>query len=250
MIKFFRKIRYDLMEKNKTGKYLKYAVGEILLVVIGILIALSINNWNEKRINSNQEKIILTALKTEIVENQSLLSYETGRHTKVLKLLKELSSYISPNPDEINDRKLDTLMFSLGWLPRYTPKDGVINSIISSGKISLIKNNELSSKLSSWNSLLNKYESAYKWTERDFFELILPYIKKKYPFKRTLEHFGNEIIESSKFKYSKKELLSDIGFESLVANRVIDASDILFASKKLYSFQGEILILIENELEQ
>ncbi|MFH4968053.1 DUF6090 family protein [Gaetbulibacter sp. M240] len=49
MIKFFRKIRYKLIEKNKTGKYLKYAIGEIFLVVIGILIALSINNWNEQR---------------------------------------------------------------------------------------------------------------------------------------------------------------------------------------------------------
>ena len=44
MIKLFRKIRYDLMGKNKTGKYLTYAIGEIILVVIGILIALSINN--------------------------------------------------------------------------------------------------------------------------------------------------------------------------------------------------------------
>ncbi len=49
MIKFFRKIRYDLMEKNKTGKYLKYAIGEIILVVTGILIALQINNLNEQR---------------------------------------------------------------------------------------------------------------------------------------------------------------------------------------------------------
>ena len=49
MIEFFRKTRYDLMKKNKTGKYLKYAIGEIILVVIGILIALSINNWNETR---------------------------------------------------------------------------------------------------------------------------------------------------------------------------------------------------------
>ena len=49
MIKFFRKISYDPMEKNKTGKYLKYTIGEIVLVVIGILIALGINNWNENR---------------------------------------------------------------------------------------------------------------------------------------------------------------------------------------------------------
>jgi len=49
MIKFFRKIRQNLLSEGKTGKYLKYAIGEIVLVVIGILIALSINNWNENR---------------------------------------------------------------------------------------------------------------------------------------------------------------------------------------------------------
>ena len=48
MIKFFRQIRYKLMNENKTGKYFKYAIGEIILVVIGILIALQINNWNEQ----------------------------------------------------------------------------------------------------------------------------------------------------------------------------------------------------------
>ena len=57
MINFFRKIRYNLMEKNKTGKYLKYAIGEILLVVIGILIALQINTWNEERLKQKELKI-------------------------------------------------------------------------------------------------------------------------------------------------------------------------------------------------
>ena len=49
MIKFFRKIRQNLLSEGKTGKYLKYAIGEIILVVIGILIALSINNWNQNQ---------------------------------------------------------------------------------------------------------------------------------------------------------------------------------------------------------
>jgi len=62
MIKFFRKIRYDLMEKNKTGKYFKYAIGEIILVVIGILIALQINNWNEEKKDRKIEKDYVISL--------------------------------------------------------------------------------------------------------------------------------------------------------------------------------------------
>ena len=57
MIKFFRQIRYKLMSENKTSKYLKYAVGEILLVVIGILIALKVNDWNETQKQLRQESI-------------------------------------------------------------------------------------------------------------------------------------------------------------------------------------------------
>ncbi len=250
MMKIFRNIRQKLASENKVMAYLRYAIGEILLVVIGILIALQVNNWNENRINHGQEVIILKSLKTEMAENQTLLSIEINKHSKVLKLLKELNSNLSPNPDEINDSTLDSLMYGLSWLPHYSPNDGVINSTINSGKITLIKSNELSSKLSSWNSLLDEYNNAYKWTERDVFEQVVPYIKGKYPFKRILKYFGNEIKASSKFKYSKYKLLSDIGFESLVSNRIIDARDILDAARELYKFQDEILALIEIKLKE
>ena len=56
MIKFFRKIRQNLLLENKTAKYFKYAIGEIVLVVIGILIALQINNWNEWDKESKKEQ--------------------------------------------------------------------------------------------------------------------------------------------------------------------------------------------------
>lgn len=69
MIKFFKKPRYDLMEKNKTGKYFKYAIGEIILVVIGILIALQINNWNESRNQSKKELLLMSNLKNDIKED-------------------------------------------------------------------------------------------------------------------------------------------------------------------------------------
>ena len=65
MIKFFRQIRFKLMETGKTTRYFKYAIGEIILVVIGILIALQINNWNQNRVNSNKEKLLLSELNKE-----------------------------------------------------------------------------------------------------------------------------------------------------------------------------------------
>jgi hypothetical protein len=79
MIKFFRKIRQNLLMENKTGKYLKYAVGEIILVVIGILIALNINNWNESNKSRASEKLLLTNLKEEFNFNLNQLNQTESR---------------------------------------------------------------------------------------------------------------------------------------------------------------------------
>ncbi len=57
------------MEQNKTGKYFKYAIGEIVLVVIGILIALSINNWNEGKKAKEKEKQVLTEIISDLLIN-------------------------------------------------------------------------------------------------------------------------------------------------------------------------------------
>ena len=73
MIKFFRKIRQNLLLEGKTGKYFKYAIGEIILVVIGILIALAINNWNEARKNRVKEKDILLEIAETLEVNAKTL---------------------------------------------------------------------------------------------------------------------------------------------------------------------------------
>ncbi|WP_053989847.1 DUF6090 family protein [Mangrovimonas sp. TPBH4] len=70
MIKFFRKIRYSLVSDNKMGKYFKYAVGEIILVVIGILIALQINNWNQSKRDKKFETTMLKEIKGSLESDQ------------------------------------------------------------------------------------------------------------------------------------------------------------------------------------
>jgi len=75
MIKFFRKIRQKLLSENKFSKYLIYAIGEIVLVVIGILIALQINNWNIQNIEQQWEENTLSELEVELSSSQEDIEY-------------------------------------------------------------------------------------------------------------------------------------------------------------------------------
>ncbi len=97
MINIFRKIHFNLVEQNKTGKYLKYAIGEIVLIVIGILIAISINNWNEERKDRIKEQVILHQLKEEYESNLKQLESKIKMRNIVIKSSQKLLAYID-NP--------------------------------------------------------------------------------------------------------------------------------------------------------
>lgn len=73
MIKYFRLIRRKLWSENKFKKYLLYAVGEIILVMIGILLALQVNNWNDQRKNNNAEQKLLAAIRLDLLNNKDRL---------------------------------------------------------------------------------------------------------------------------------------------------------------------------------
>ena len=95
MIKFFRKIIQNLLMENKTGKYFKYAIGEIVLVMIGILLALQVNNWNENRKISNTEQLLLRDLRTEILSNINTLDTIITSHRASLNAIITLDSIIT-----------------------------------------------------------------------------------------------------------------------------------------------------------
>jgi len=101
MIKFFRKIRQNLLMENKTGKYFKYAIGEIILVVIGILIALSLNNWNSERLSTERNDALLLKLSKELdlnIERAATLdSLWWGSFTNRLRFTDSLSTILDNN---------------------------------------------------------------------------------------------------------------------------------------------------------
>ena len=94
MIKFFRRIRKQLLGEGKIGNYLKYAIGEVVLVAIGILMALQINNWNEKRLNSILEQELMFNLISDIEVDIINLKYQDSVLALAFLAKTRLGSFI------------------------------------------------------------------------------------------------------------------------------------------------------------
>ncbi|WP_053971573.1 DUF6090 family protein [Mangrovimonas sp. ST2L15] len=162
MNSFFRNIRKNLLNEGKTGKYLKYAVGEIILVVIGILIALQINNWNKLKQDQKKEKLFLS----EIMVN---LKIDSLKLQEVLTFNKEKSE-VTQNIMEIFDATLTSeerfhlFIENAGPFTKYElfkPKETAFKNLISSENLNLISNKTIR------NQLIDYYEFDYeKYQER------------------------------------------------------------------------------------
>ena len=146
MIKLFRKIRKNLLAEGKTSKYFKYAIGEIVLVVIGILIALQINNWNESLKSKKEEVNYLINIKEDILSDSLYFqkSWFSKNEKKITGLKKAKNYYLNgiiPNDTLtfINDVAYGGI-FGIGKL---TPNNRTYNELSSTGNISLISDQEI-----------------------------------------------------------------------------------------------------------
>jgi Family of unknown function (DUF6090) len=137
MINFFRKIRYNLMEQNKTGKYLKYAVGEIVLVMLGILLALQVNNWNEERKeNIIRDSYLVRLLIDQEKDNINLEQLLKDRKAYIEKVEK-YTEYFNKGDYSLSQLK-DSAMSIPMDLHRYIPADITYKELINTGNIRLI----------------------------------------------------------------------------------------------------------------
>jgi hypothetical protein len=130
MIKFFRKIRQNLLEQNKIGSYLKYAIGEIFLVVIGILIALQINNANEAHKAKRSEQIVLKNLIQDLRADSLSFSDNLAILSKVSNLHQALYE-IGVNGQDMELENPNLIRFSIYYSPVAIKNDPVIAGKVS-----------------------------------------------------------------------------------------------------------------------
>jgi len=248
MIKFFRKIRYDLMEKNKTGKYLKYAFGEIILVVIGILIALSINSWNESRKNIEKKEILLKALKIEFTDNLKQLDTVLYYDGKVLKSIRGFMKLDPDNSLEMTNDSMPNWFQNSSFRWTYNPLNGALRSGISSGEIHLIKNDTLSNLLFGWQDFV----SDAKEGEVRTIEALIASKSITERHIRNIDYRNRYLTElgKSRFQSDYQSLFRDPLFEDYLTERYLSMNELLNELNLVKKKNILILKLIDIELNK
>lgn len=141
-----------------------YAIGEIVLVVIGILIALQINNWNLTQQDTLTEKENLKALQKEFSQNKAILEEVIQiNNDNISGAEKMIQSFSNTSKDTISEQTLAIYASeTYGIEINFEPETGVLTEIISSGQLKLIRNNELKHKLAGFNSKIGEIEQQEK----------------------------------------------------------------------------------------
>jgi hypothetical protein len=157
MIKFFRRFRQKLLTENKFSKYLIYAIGEIILVVIGILIALQINNWNENRKAKRVEKITLTQLLEDFNTNKMAIKGYLEEYTRTQKIIDIILRNTGPDAQIPSPETFDTITgFGLRKAQLLYTKPNTTASL----NLDHISNNQLKQLISTFSLVYENFEST------------------------------------------------------------------------------------------
>ena len=248
MIKFFRKIRQKLLSENKFSKYFIYAIGEIILVVIGILIALQVNNWNEERKSNIETNKIREELNAEFYNNRIVLN-ERIKDLKIANSnVRIVLSLINKEKTKLQDVNIDSILSKSLKYGNYNPANNTINELISSGKLGLIKNNSIKENLFNWLQLIEDADEDFKNQDLQATTLLIPYLYKNVSMKNlnTYNNMGvderSELINDSYYK-----VFNDLEFENLYQGKLFWNSIMLNHYKELDTLALEIIKRTENK---
>lgn len=248
MLPFFRKIRWRLAQDNQFLKYSRYAIGEIVLVVIGILIALQINNWNEDRKIRIEEVRALRDLKNEFESNHNVLMnlYEKKKFSELQNriYIKSLVSDSLSLENKISLTQPDFSGFNLRV--NYT----ILNSLLISGKLDYFKNEGLKHKLSRWPDEIDYYRQYEKVHNERAIPNLLDIQDKLIPGqilgKNDSSYFAVNYQRIDKVNQYRKTLIVNLEFQNAIAGIV----NSLFIKTEILGSLVDISNVLQDDLDK
>ena len=232
MINFFRRIRKQLLAENKTGKYLKYAIGEILLVMIGILLALQVNNWNESEKQKNFANKILNAITISIKNNiayyEFVIDYNEDGNQSAEIILNHLDKNLSYH-DSLDVHFSKAIQYSTPII-----RNAGYESLKSYG-LSIIENDSILEALEVYND--GFIESLVLRQEYYFSNTVLPILT---------ELFETVAIRSDMKPFDYDELKNSRKYRSILNTSIANRND----QNKWYKIWLQAVKDIEKMIDQ
>ena len=251
MIKFFRQVRHNLIKQNKTSKYFKYAIGEIILVVIGILIALSINNWNQERQLKKTEEATLKALISEFQSNKN--SIQVCKELVERKRLfgDSIRKEMGPEDPSLSIYKMNKWFGEIGATNRCAISVSILEDIQSSGYLKIIENEEIRRNISKWSSDLKELEREEEEWASEFSNIFYPYTNKWISWDNidNIDNVDNPHYFDTKFKFDPRLILQQFEFSNIISVHTWRMKRIIGMTDKLLAQTEKVLALMQEELK-
>ena len=251
MIKFFRKNRLRFLHAGNLNKYFTYAAGEILLVMVGILLAIQVNNMNELKKTRRTEQAFLKSLKLEVEANRAQMVNVLETHKKNERAGFAILQFFDPHAQEPETKLLDSLLGELTTMWTYNPQLGTLNSIIMSGKLDIIQNQALKTYMTSFqDEAVDASEMNTKFIllkESRFDPMLDKFVSRKNKYR---QWFKDIPLSPSSFESNYTEILHSFEAENIVSSLWIYLKYGLMEEEKHMETIEKMLDLINKELDK
>jgi len=255
MIRIFRNIRQKLAAENNVAKYLRYAVGEILLVVIGILVALQVNNWNEQRKQRAEELHYLSSLKNDlslnIAEIEKYIDTRNSRTASARIVLEYFEGKPLTDLDEFNRHTINVYTWQ-----KFFQINNTFQELMNSGNLAIISSDSIKNGLLNLETLYNKL----KYEEEHFrYDSEVMLYEPSYGIVDINSIVKNITYQLSNGQQGEHVNLSKEDFESLLKNKkhkngfAMATYEFSFMNSQLEGMKtlcDKIITLIDKELDR
>ena len=249
-MKFLGRIRKKALNENKIGSYLAYALGEIVLVVIGILLAIQINNYYEDIKIRNTEIIFLRNLRAEMTNNYNNLQEAISYQERSLNANDSLLKIFSDTYTTLSDRKIDSLFAEVQWGWIFNPETSVLSSIKTTNQFHVIRNQKIKDFITTYEELVTDAQEESLIIQNMIINKYVPQVSKFISLKDRLYYVGYRSLSRSKFKSDYKGLFNDREIESTLAYiygwRLVELEE----EKRILQMTSEFISVVDIELEE
>ena len=254
MLFVFRRIRQVLLAEGKLGKYFWYALGETLLVVIGILLALQVNNWNEERVAREKEIVLLENLLEDFITRQNELNEFQDLRVNILNSIEQITGFIANPASRPDDAEMKKILVWQMNLVLFNEQFKVLDVLFNTGEINSISNLKLKKLLLNWPQLVEEMMEEQRLRYELYSKDFLPVLGDHISIRSLLENWEmrNYIYSrnwGAKLESDFEGLLADKRFENYLAfveflHRVNNHD-----TKNLLKSSAEIIELLEAEIK-